>query len=233
MTSFRMRRIGAKAAVGTALFCLGGFGGAAAYADTNADLSGDPVGAAQYWGRQRYDDCALMAVADVVGELTGNKPSEDEVIALATSTPNSRNSGPIYTMPPDPASGPASIPRKQQLPVIWDLPILLNHYGVDSVHTDNAIAEGGGLPSGIAGVEAALRDGKTVIASINGETIWNQAGDRTVHDHDVVITGVDSAAGIVHLNDSAIPSPGPDSQVSIDTFETAWATRNYAMVVAG
>lgn len=174
-----------------------------------------------------------MAVADVVGELTGNKPSEEEVIALATSTPNSRNSGPIYTMPPDPASGPVSVPRKLQLPVIWDLPILLNHYGVNSVHTDNAIAAGGGLPTGIAGLETALREGKKVIASINGETIWNQAGDRTVHDHDVVVTGVDDVAGIVHLNDSAIPSPGPDSQVSIETFDNAWRTSNYAMVVAG
>ena len=196
-------------------------------------LSGDPDAASQYWGRQRYDDCALMAVADVVGELTGNKPSENEVIALAGSIPNGRNSGPIYIPPSDPAALSGTIPRKNQLPVISDLPVLLGHYGIGSVHTNDLIAANGGVPTGIPGLAVLLADGKKVIASINGETIWNQAGDRTVHDHDVVVTGIDTGAGIVHLNDSALPSPGPDSQVSIDTFESAWRTSNHAMVVTG
>ena len=196
-------------------------------------LSGDPDAAAQYWGRQRYDDCALMAVADVVGELTGNKPSEDEIIALAGSIPNGRNSGPIYIVASDPAAVSGTVPRRNQLPVISDLPVLLGHYGVDSIHTNDLIAANGGVPTGIPGLELLLADGKKVIASINGETIWDQAGDRTVHDHDVVVTGIDTGTGIVHLNDSAIPSPGPDSQVSIATFESAWRTSNHAMVVAG
>ena len=196
-------------------------------------LSGDPDAASQYWGRQRYDDCALMAVADVVGELTGNKPSENEVIALAGSIPNGRNSGPIYIPPSDPAALSGTIPRKNQLPVISDLPVLLGHYGIGSIHTNDSIAANGGVPTGIPGLAVLLADGKKVIASINGETIWNQAGDRTVHDHDVVVTGIDTGAGIAHLNDSAIPSPGPNSQVSIDTFESAWRTSNHAMVVAG
>ena len=196
-------------------------------------LSGDPDAASQYWGRQRYDDCALMAVADVVGELTGNKPSENEVIALAGSIPNGRGSGPIYIPPSDPAALSGTIPRKNQLPVISDLPILLGHYGIGSVHTNDLIAANGGVPTGIPGLAVLLADGKKVIASINGETIWNQAGDRTVHDHDVVVIGIDTGAGIVHLNDSALPSPGPDSQVSIDTFESAWRTSNHAMVVTG
>ena len=196
-------------------------------------LSGDPDTAAQYWGRQHYDDCALMAVADVVGELTGTKPSEDEVIALAGSIPNGRGSGPIYILPSDPTAASGTIPRKNQLPVISDLPVLLGHYGVGAIHTNDSIATNGGVPTGISGLEAMLADGKKVIASINGETIWNQAGDRTVHDHDVVVTGIDTGVGVVHLNDSAIPSPGPNSQVSIDTFESAWRTSNHAMVVAG
>ena len=196
-------------------------------------LSGDPDAAAQYWGRQRYDDCALMAVADVVGELTGNKPPENEVIALAGSIPNGRNSGPIYIPPSDPAALSGTIPRSNQLPVISDLPVLLDHYGVGSVHTNDSIAANGGLPTGMPALALLLAEGQKVIASINGETIWGQAGDHTVHDHDVVVIGIDTGAGIVHLNDSAIPSPGPDSQVGIDTFESAWRTSNHAMVVAG
>jgi hypothetical protein len=223
--------IGRLAATVIAVVTLSAPVGAAAA--ESGGLSGDPDAAAQYWGRQRYDDCALMAVADVVGEVTGNKPSEDEVIALAGSIPNGRGSGPIYIMASDPAAQSGTVPRSNQLPVISDLPVLLSHYGVDSIHTNDSIASNGGPPTGIPGLELLLADGKKVIASINGETIWNQAGDRTVHDHDVVVIGIDTGAGIVHLNDSAIPSPGPDSQVSIETFESAWRTSNHAMVVAG
>ena len=212
----------------------GGTTGTANADPTAGGLSGDPGGASQYWGRQHYDYCALMAVAEVVGELTGHKPSEEEVIALATSTPNSRDSGPIYTLPAsNPDAGGGTVIRRDQLPVIGDLPILLAHYGVDSVHTNDSIAAGGGPPTGMLALEAALSAGKKVIVSLNGETIWDQAGDRTVHDHDVVVTAVDSGAGIVHLNDSAIPSPGPDSQFSFATFDNAWKTSDHAMVVAG
>ena len=195
----------------------------------HADLSGDPDGASQYWGRQHYDDCALMAVADVVGELTGNKPPEDEVIALAISTANGRNSGTIYTLPAD--AGDGGVSRRDQLPVIRDLPVLLAHYGVASVYTNDSVAAEGGFPTGITGLEAALGAGKKVIASLNGETIWDIPGDRTIHDHDVVVTGVDTGTGTVHLNDSA--AEGPNSQVSVETFESAWMTSNHSMVVAG
>lgn len=121
-----------------------------------------------------------MAVADVVGEITGNKPAEDDVVALASSTPNGDGSGPIY-----------------------------------------------GLPA----LEVDLGEGRKVIASVNGETIWDIPGDRAVHDHALVVTGVDTGTGTVHLNDSA--APHPDTQVSVETFEAAWRTSDHAMVVAG
>ena len=226
--------MGRLAAAVIAVIAVGTLGAPTGVASAESGgLSGDPGAAAEYWGRQRDDDCALMAVADVVGELTGTKPSEDEVIALAGSIPNGQNSGPIYIAASDPAAVSGTVPRKFQLPIISDLAVLLDHYGVGSVHTNDSIAANGGLPTGISGLELVLAEGKKVIASVNGETIWDQAGDRTVHDHDVVVTGIDTGTGIVHLNDSAIPSPGPDSQVSIATFESAWRTSNHAMVVAG
>ncbi len=182
------------------------------------------------WGRQHYDDCALMAVADIVGELTGTKPSEDDVIALATCTPNSLGSGPIYSLPGDPHIA-TDVVRKDQLPIIKDLPILLAHFGVHSFHTDDAIAAGGGPATGIAALAGYLAEGRKVIVSLNGETIWDIPGDRTVHDHDVVVIVVDTAAGVVHLNDSA--TLHGDNQVSAARFEIAWKTSNHAMVVAG
>ncbi len=222
---FRYRRPLAALLLAAAL--TGGSGLAHAEPEGTA---GDPTAAAQYWGRQHYDDCALMAVADVVGEVTGSKPSEEDVIALATSTPSSKDGAPpIYVLPPDPPVSPAV--RKDQLPVIRDLPILLNHYGVGSVFTDDSIAANGGPPTGIPALAAVLGEGKKVIVSLNGETIWDIPGDRTVHDHDVVVTGIDIGSGVVHLNDSAHPTP--DSQVSTETFDAAWKTSDRSMVLAG
>ena len=50
---------------------------------------GDPEAAAPFWHYQDYDDdCVEMAVADVVGELTGDEPSEHAIVELAHSTPS-------------------------------------------------------------------------------------------------------------------------------------------------
>ena len=194
----------------------------------HAELSGDPGGASQYWGRQHSDDCTMMAVADVVGEVTGAKPGEDDVVAVAAATPNGSGS-PLYAPPADGATGTAE--RKNQLPNIRDLPPLLAHYGVGSVYTNDAVAARGGMPTGIEALAVYLGTGEKIIASVNGETIWDIAGDRSVHNHALVVTGVDTAAGIVHLNDSA--GPHPDTVVSVETFDAAWRTSDHAMVVAG
>src|SRR5581483_2246532 len=51
-------------------------------------MYGDPVSAAQWWRHQNYDDCAIMASADVVGQITGKEPSESAIIKKAQSTPS-------------------------------------------------------------------------------------------------------------------------------------------------
>src|SRR5271168_3762160 len=57
---------------------------------------GDPVAAAQWWRLQTYDDCAIMSVADVVGQVTHNEPSEEAIIKVAESTPSKLHPGSIY-----------------------------------------------------------------------------------------------------------------------------------------
>lgn len=49
-------------------------------------------------------------------------------------------------------------------------------------------------------------------------------------NHFVVVTGIDTKAGVVHLNDSGIIA-GRDEQVSIATFEQAWAPNHNSAVV--
>ncbi len=46
----------------------------------------------------------------------------------------------------------------------------------------------------------------------------------------MVVTGIDTKAGVVHLNDSGAKA-GRDEVVSMATFEAAWATSNNFAVV--
>src|SRR5260370_42485583 len=96
---------------------------------TSGAMFGDPAAAAKYWRYQQYwDDCVLVSTADVVGEVTGVEPSEEEIIDMAQSTPSSQGPGPIYTRPADPKdrnSGEGTWFR--------DIPTLLARYNVGAV----------------------------------------------------------------------------------------------------
>ena len=188
-----------------------GFAGAAQAAPaphTNVEgMHGEPGAAAPYWRYQQQDyDCGEMAVADVVGEITGHQPTEDEVTAAAANVPSVNHSGPIYR--------PASRTSNS------DLSVLLAHYGIQasSVHTNT---------------DALIQDldqGRKVIVGLNDKIIWNKPGDRTVENHFAVVSGIDTRAGMVHLNDTG-SSVGRDEQVSMANFEQAWgASNNFAVV---
>jgi predicted double-glycine peptidase len=183
-----------------------GFAGAAQAAPAPhtsvAGMRGDPGAAAPYWHYQQQDyDCGEMAVADVVGEITGHQPTEDEVTAAAANVPSVNHSGPIYR--------PTSRTSNS------DLSVLLAHYGIQasSVHTNT---------------DALIQDldqGRKVIVGLNDKIIWNKPGDRAVENHFLVVTGIDTRAGMVHLNDTG-SSVGRDEQVSMANFERAWGTSN-------
>jgi hypothetical protein len=169
-------------------------------------MYGDPAAAAPFWRQQHGPDCAEMAAADVVGQVTGHEPTEREITSLAESTPGSTGTGRIYY-------GRRGTPTK-------NLPVLLAHYGIQS-SLDH--------PS-IGGLEQDLAQGHKVITPVNGPTLWNAPGPRNRVTHDVVVTAIDTQAGVVHLNDSA-KKTGSDEQVPLATFEKAWATSQNTAVV--
>ena len=183
---------------------------------------GNPAAAAPYWRQQSFDDCALMAAADVIGELTGRQPSEQEIIAVAQRLGSRVHPGPIYS------TGYGTDPG--------DIPALLAQYGIYGVATSQDDAAATGLDSGMEALEHYLAGGHKVIAGVNAELIWGlpvQTKDNRgnpMSDHAVVVTGVDLATGKVHLNDSANPN-GADETVSIELFTTAWATGHDQLVV--
>jgi len=179
---------------------------AAAYASRDG-MHGEPAAAAPYWRYQQQDyDCAEMAVADVVGQITGHEPTEKEITATAENIPS--------------VSHPASIYHPTGRTSNQDLPVLLAHYGIqaDTVHTNTDA------------LEQDLDQGHKVIVGLNDKTIWNEPGNRTQENHFVVVIGIDTKANVVHLNDSGFEA-GRDEQVPIATFEAAWNTSdNFAVV---
>jgi hypothetical protein len=175
-------------------------------ADHELGMYGDPAAAGAYWRQQHASDCGEMAVADVVGELTGRQPNEGQITALAEGTPSTVKAGPIWQSP-----GNTNI---------RDLPVLLWHYWITA---DN-------VQISTAGLEQALVDKRKVIAIVNAETIQDRPGRRDSANHFVVVTGVDTKAGVVHLNDSGVET-GRDEQVSLATFERAWAPNHNSAIV--
>jgi hypothetical protein len=175
-------------------------------ADHELGMYGDPIAAAPYWRQQQASDCGEMAVADVVGQITGREPTEQQMIALAENTPSTTGHKPIWQ-----PTGSTDI---------VDLPVLLWHYWIraDNIQTDTAA------------VARKLAGNHKVIAIVNAETIWNRPGKRNAANHFVVVTGIDSKAGMVHLNDSGI-STGRDEQVPIAVFERAWAPNYNSAIV--
>ena len=218
----RIKKTAFTAMVGAAV--LAGSIGLASTA--SAEMYGDPTAAAEYWQLQNYDNCALMAVADVVGQLNGEPVSEREIINVATNTASEAHPGSIYIKPADltdPNSGQGTDSR--------DIVVLLKQYGITAVTTNEEVSdEPDSIPTGMQALAGYLADGHKVIAGVNAETIWNVAGDRTYADHAVVVTGIDTTDGVVHLNDSGIED-GRDEQVSIETFAAAWATSDNTMIV--
>jgi hypothetical protein len=171
-------------------------------------MFGDPVAAAAYWQHQNDTDCGEMAVADVVGQTTGTLISEAEITSLAENTPSIVQPGMIWH------SGAFTKNR--------DLRVLLASYGISADDGSRSFED----------LQQALGNGQKVIVGLNDRIIWNTPGDRTKQNHFVVVTGIDTGSGVVHMNDSGIRH-GADEQVSVADFAQAWATSdNFAVITA-
>jgi hypothetical protein len=169
---------------------------AAASPAAASGLLGDPVAAAKYWRAQSLEDnCGLMAVADVVEEITGNQPTEEQMVTLAENTPSGTNTGPIYAPRNDPShnNGNGGIE-------VADLVVLLDHFGIKSLMTYAAHPDQTGMPA----LQQYLTDNRKAIAWVNSAVAWNTADQRTKADHFLVITGIDTNKQII---DSMTPVP--------------------------
>lgn len=183
--------------------------GLAGVARADGQMYGDPQAAAPYWRYQHQQDCGLMAVADVIGQLNGREPSQIGMELRGIFTKSESHRGDVYHFD-------GTSPQ--------DMVLLLQKHGIQSdITTGNSMGT----------LEQDLAGGHKVIAALNAETIWNYPsgnGDRTTPDHAVVVTGVDTGANVVHVNDSGTPD-GRNEQIPMATFSQAWTTSDDLLIV--
>lgn len=188
---------------------------------TASGVYGDPQAAAKYWQQQSLEDnCGLAAVADVVGEITGHSPTEQQIIKLAQNTPSSIRNGPIYL----PTGDPGHEGDEGGIDMA-DTVVLLDHYGIKSHMTYDKHPEEVGLPA----LEQYLGGNRKVIAWVNSGTILGSNDQRAAPDHFLVVTGIDTNNDTVHLNDPY--ADHADTKVSIAKFMTAWKIGQESIVV--
>jgi hypothetical protein len=233
MNGTGIRTAGVAIATALGLGLATGAAHAAPYApsppEARATLYGDPAAAARFWRHQEYDDdCVPMAVADVVGELTGEQPTEEAIVAVAYASPSTVRNGPMYTKPAKNQPGQGTS--------FADEPALLARYGIHAVNSYMHDGPKGGAPTGMDVLEQAMAKGRKVIVGVNAELIWGRPVKTKTRsgapdaNHAVVVTGIDVAAGTVHLNDSG-SATGRDEQVPIDVFARSWASSGDQMTV--
>jgi hypothetical protein len=186
---------------------------AATAAAEPAGIYGDPAKAAQYWAGQSYgNNCVLMSVADVVGQITGQMPSEEQIIELARNTPSADTGKTVYAD----VNGDGVDTR--------DITALLAHYGLHANTSDDVKGQ-----AALNALETALGSRHAVMIPVSSATIWEGHHPKE-GDHEVVVIGVDATNGIAHLNDSG-SDEGRDEQVPIATFMSAWGGGDFEMTV--
>ncbi len=196
--------------------------------DTEAEggLYGDPDGASRYWAEQSEGDCGLMATRLVIAEITGQPPTEREMIDLAANTASECSPGePVYDESIDPSDGGVGHGTCST-----DLLLLLDHFGIDAEYTNDDEAADGGLDTGIDALADYLGDGRQAMVCVNSRIIWDTDGDRANCGHMVTVAAIDFDNDIVYLGDSG----GDDTrgeEIDIDVFESAWATGDHELIV--
>src|SRR5271157_1739064 len=88
--------ISATRTAGVAALLVAAAVGLAGVARADGQMYGDPGAAAPYWRYQHQQDCGLMSVADVVGQLTGREPSQIGMELRGIFTKSESHRGDVY-----------------------------------------------------------------------------------------------------------------------------------------
>lgn len=195
---------------------------------TGTGKYGDP-GNSEYWQKQSYGDCQMMATAAVIGQLTqSTPPTEQAILTEASQTKSVVHRGNIWDFS-DPDSGTNS----------EDAVVLLKNHGItaelSSFDGDKATFANGLLQ--FEKLKVALAQGKAVMTSVNANTLWAASafgGDGssfTDPNHSIVVIAVDATNGKVMVNDSGTPD-GRAMEVPLGAFLWGWQSTGFDLIVA-
>lgn len=207
---------------------------------TGTGIYGDQLANAKNWQDQAGDNtCVLLAVASVVGQLNGTLPSEQEMVTLGKATTSVVDAPAAMYLGTKKDTGFAGLD-------IRDGVALLEHFGLSGTLT----TFDGSAPNGQTVAEAkaaygqaaltalavALAEGKAVMVDVDSGTIVDasngQVSDTVVTetDHEIAVSGVDLANGLVYVNDGNLNKGSVG--IPLSAFMTAWGADNFGLIVA-
>lgn len=200
---------------------------------TGTGLYGDPANS-KYWAEQHFDNCALMSVAAITGQLNGLVPTdatEDAIINEAKNTPSIVVPGRMMYIE---AGDVGVYPR--------DAAQLLRNHGFDVDYRDysgpnDAPATYADGQLALIELEAALARGNGVLVTVNADTIRKAANpdyvadEFTRADHAVAVIAVDAVNGKVWVNDSG-RTWGQGMEVPLGAFMWAWQSGDFTRAIA-
>lgn len=194
--------------------------------------AGDPTNA-QYWAQQHYEDCALMAVAMISGQLNGVLPTdqtEQDIIDEASRTPSVVRPGEMMWYSS----------TQHGISPLDAVQLLRNHGFNTTWRTFGTVGQPISYANGQAALDkltADLAAGHGVFVAVNARTIWTAVdpvdwgGKPDIMNHAVVVLAVDTERGLVYLNDSGVPF-GQGMVVPLGAFMWAWGTSSFFSATA-
>ncbi|MGN7781897.1 hypothetical protein ACTJJE_20605 [Mycolicibacterium sp. 22603] len=205
---------------------------------------GEPLVGREYYVHQNDDDCAVMAVASVWGQLTGTRPTattEQEFLDLAKQTPSVSHPGMMWI---DEGTNGLTTEDTAQLLRVKGLEV--ETYRMSEYTEGDANFRDG--QDALGQLKEALVEGKGTIAMINANSMWSALGlgfDSTMvnPNHALSVIGINlqvpnpnrpgDTYAVVYVNDSGLPEPvGQGMAVPLATFMWAWAASGYELITA-
>lgn len=205
---------------------------------------GDPLVGREFYVHQNDDDCAVMAVASVWGQLTGTRPTattEQEFLDLAKQTPSVSHPGMMWI---DEGTNGLTTEDTAQLLRVKGLEV--ETYRMSEYTEGDANFRDG--QDALGQLKEALVEGKGTIAMINANSMWSALGlgfDSTMvnANHALSVIGINlkvpnpnrpgDTYAVVYVNDSGLPEPvGQGMAVPLATFMWAWAASGYELITA-
>lgn len=179
------------------------------YPDVVVDgqLIGDPQGASEHWFEQAANGfCLPSSLAQIISEYTGVHYGDEQAFV------DWANEERLFQVSPDGVPGIAFSDGVQLLEKAG-VPATLQFGDLDSLAED-------------------LAEGRGVVLFVDSGEIWEggEATEDNAPDHAVVVSGIDTARGVVFLSDPGSPD-GNMEEVPIDVFNNAWADSQNSMIV--